>query len=161
MDHKFYIKVFLVFITVAVGLGSCTGAKETVANSENNDIEVSEQEKKAFEQKEGDTITIADDSTEYEIIIIEPGFNFWLNSVARPRQYYSQNYLENRNRLYVMEWNQRVLQPFRYSPNLYELQIDYSPSIDYGYEVNYKLYNYFIYFQRKYDQRLGPFVPRI
>tara|TARA_R110002020_G_scaffold21009_2_gene71222 strand:- start:46112 stop:46597 length:486 start_codon:yes stop_codon:yes gene_type:complete len=161
VDHKFYIKVFLVFITVAVGLGSCTGAKETVANSENNDIEVSEQEKKAFEQKEGDTITIADDSTEYEIIIIEPGFNFWLNSVARPRQYYSQNYLENRNRLYVMEWNQRVLQPFRYSPNLYELQIDYSPSIDYGYEVNYKLYNYFIYFQRKYDQRLGPFVPRI
>ncbi|MGJ8739147.1 MAG: DUF6146 family protein, partial [Zobellia laminariae] len=30
-----------------------------------------------------------------------------------------------------------------------------------GYEVNYKLYNYFIYFQRKYNQRLGPFVPRI
>lgn len=155
------MKVALLFSMTVVGLGSCTGTKDAVETSGNGDIEVSEKEKMAFEKKEGDTVTIADDSTEYEIIIIDPGFNFWLQSVARPRQYYSQTFLENRNRLYVVEWNQRVLQPFRYSPNLYELQIDYSPNIDYGYEVNYKLYNYFIYFQRKYNQRLGPFVPRI
>ncbi len=42
-----------------------------------------------------------------------------------------------------------------------ELQIDYQQGIDYGYEVNYVLYNYFIYFQLTYNQRLGPFVPRI
>ena len=61
----------------------------------------------------------------------------------------------------VMNWNNRVVQPQLWNPNLYELPIDYDPSIDYGYEVNYKLYNYFIYFQRKYNQRLGPFIPRI
>ncbi|MGC1633649.1 MAG: DUF6146 family protein [Gelidibacter sp.] len=108
-----------------------------------------------------DTVRIANDSLEYEILIIEPGFNSWLDSTAKPEGFYSQDFLENRNRIYVMEWNQRVLQPQRYNPNLYELQIDYDPNINYGYEVNYQLYNYFIYFQLTYNQRLGTFVPRI
>ncbi|MEO8772978.1 MAG: DUF6146 family protein [Gelidibacter sp.] len=108
-----------------------------------------------------DTVRIANDSLEYEILIIEPGFNSWLASTAKPEGYYSQSYMETRNIQYVMEWNQRVLQPQRYNSNLYELQIDYQPNVDYGYEVNYKLYNYFIYFQLTYKQRLGTFVPRI
>ncbi|SNR48188.1 hypothetical protein SAMN04488009_2096 [Maribacter sedimenticola] len=134
-------------------ISSCGSSKEAVS--------ISSAEKTVFEQVKGDTITIASDKTEYEIIIIEPGFNTWLNSIAKPEGYYSQEFLENRNYLMVVEWNQRVLQPMRYNPNLYELQIDYNQNIDYGYEVNYKLYNYFIYFQRKYNQRLGPFLPRI
>lgn len=121
----------------------------------------SDKEKVAFNRTENDTISIASNELEYEIIIIEPGFTYWLNSIARPRGYYDQQFLENRNQIYVINWNQRVLQPQIYNPNLYEMQIDYDPNIDYGYEVNYKLYNYFIYFQRKYNQRLGPFVPRI
>ena len=108
-----------------------------------------------------DTVRIASDKVEYEIIIMEPGFNSWLQSRARPEGYYSQEFLENRNVVYVNEWNNRVLNPARYSPNLYEMQIDYNPSIDYGYEVNYKLYYYFIYFQMTYNQRLTGFVPRI
>lgn len=131
----------------------CTGTKKT--------IEITDEEKIAFNQKEGDTVKIASDSTEYEIIIIEPGFNFWLKTIARPEGYYSQSFLENRNQLFVINYNQRVVQPMRYGSDLYQLQIDYNSSIDYGYEVNYKLYNYFIYFQRRYNQRLGPFVPRI
>ena len=110
---------------------------------------------------EEDIVKIANDELEYEIIIIEPGFNFWLQSVARPEGYYSQPFLESRNRILVQEWNQRVLQPYVYNPNLYEMQIDYNPNIDYGYEVNYKLYNYFVYFQLHYKQRLSSFVPRI
>lgn len=110
---------------------------------------------------EQDTVRIANDELEYEIIIIEPGFNAWLASVAKPEGYYSQSYLESRNRIYVQAWNDRVLQPYKYNPNLYGMQIDYSPNIDYGYEVNYKLYNYFIYFQLTYKQQLAGFVPRI
>ncbi|MCF8273177.1 MAG: DUF6146 family protein [Flavobacteriaceae bacterium] len=108
-----------------------------------------------------DTIRIANDSLEYEIIIIEPGFDSWLVSTAKPEGFYSQSYLETRNYIYVTEWNSRVLQPLRFNQNLYEMQIDYSKGIDYGYDVNYKLYNYFIYFQLTYKQQLGPFVPRI
>ncbi len=133
--------------------GSCTGTKES--------LNITDQEKAAFEQKEGDSVKITSNDTEYEILIIEPGFDAWLQSIARPQGYYSQSFLENRNRFYVIEWNIRASQPQRYDPNLYTLQIDYDSSTDYGYEVNYKLYNYFIYFQRKYNQRLGSFVPRI
>ncbi|AWG27374.1 DUF6146 family protein [Flavobacterium kingsejongi] len=106
-----------------------------------------------------DTIKIANDSIGYEVIIIEPGFNSYINSIARPRGYYSQNYLENKNQLWVREWNSRVNQPFRYDPNLYEMQIDYNAGTDYGYEVNYLLYNYLVYFQNKYKQSLFGFVP--
>lgn len=108
----------------------------------------------------GDTIKIASEESEYDIIIIEPGFNVWLNTTARPEGFYNQIYLENKNILYVKAWNSRVLQPQRYNPNLYEMQINYQQNIDYGYEVNYKLYNYFIYFQNKYNQNLlGGRVP--
>ena len=141
----------LLIITLIAG--SCGSTRESMA--------ISNEEKIAFEQQKGDTIQIISDKTEYEIIIIEPGYDFWLESIAKPEGYYSQSFLENRNSLYVIEWNQRVLQPQRYSSDLYEMQVDYSPNTDYGYEVNYKLYNYFIYFQRKYNQRLGPFIPRI
>lgn len=116
---------------------------------------------KELTQVANDTVTIANEELEYEIIIIEPGFNVWLASRAKPEGFYSQQYLENRNYQYVIEWNQRVLQPNRFNPNLYELQIDYQRGIDYGYEVNYKLYNYFVYFQLTYNQRLGAFTPRI
>ena len=69
--------------------------------------------------------------------------------------------METRNMAMVTNWNNRVLQPQQYDINLYEMQIDYQPGVDYGYEVNYKLYNYFIYFQLTYKQQLSSFVPRI
>lgn len=122
---------------------------------------VSKKNEKLDSLTANDTVTIANDELEYQIIIIEPGFNSWLISRAKPEGYYSQQFLENRNYQYVVGWNQRVLQPQRFNPNLYEMQIDYQPGIDYGYEVNYKLYNYFIYFQLTYKQKLAGFVPRI
>jgi len=106
-----------------------------------------------------DTIKIVNEALEYEVIIIEPGFDYWLKSTAFPRGYHSQTYLENKNMSYITEWNNRVRQPQLYQPNLYEMTIDYSPSINYGYEVNYLIYNYMIYFQNKYNQRLFGFVP--
>ncbi|MEO6177703.1 MAG: DUF6146 family protein [Flavobacterium circumlabens] len=106
-----------------------------------------------------DTIRIANDSLEYEVIIIDNGFSTWLASRAFPRNYHSQSYLESKNILYVNEWNNRVLQPQRYSPNLYEMNINYNPAINYGYEVNYLIYNYMIYFQNTYKQKLWGYVP--
>lgn len=150
---KKLINPLLFCLILCIGLTSCTSQKST--------LDVTSEEKALFDSDDDEPVEIADDDTEYEIIIIEPGFYTWLNSIARPEGYYSQSFLENRNAIMVVTWNQRVLQPQRWNPNLYEMQINYDPSIDYGYEVNYKLYNYFIYFQRKYNQRLGPFLPRI
>lgn len=107
----------------------------------------------------GDTVTIANKDLEYEVIIIDPGFSSWLNSRAFPRNYHSESYLENKNRFYVAEWNRRVLQPLRYDAKLYEMQINYENNIHYGYEVNYLIYNYMIYFQNTYNQKLYGIVP--
>jgi len=157
MENKRNIKserlVFVVILFSSLIFLGCIGAKTT--------SEISDKEKQAFTSQVADTVEISDPESNYEIIIIEPGFNVWLQTVARPEGYYSQTFLETRNRLYVIEWNNRVINTMQYNPQLYELQINYDPMIDYGYEVNYKLYNYFIYFQRRYNQRLGPFFPRI
>lgn len=107
-----------------------------------------------------DTLRIVNEVLDYEIIILEPGFNGWLISNARPRGFHSQTFFEMRNRIWVTEYNNRHRQPFTYNPNLYPLQIDYDTQTDYGYEVNYLLYHYLVYFQIKYDQKLGGFVPR-
>ena len=105
-------------------------------------------------QKE-EPVVIANDSLEYEITIIDIGFNLYLNSVAQPRNYYSQSYLETRNRFFVTTWNNRARNPGQFSPNIYENVIDYNQNVDYGYEVNYLLFNYFLFAQQKYKMNLG------
>ena len=98
-----------------------------------------------------DTIHISNPELEYEIIIIEPGFDSWLIT-QHPRGFYSLTYLENKNRIFTSEYNRRV-HDSRYSTKLYTQEIYYDPNISYGLEVNYLLYNYFIYFMDKYKQR--------
>jgi hypothetical protein len=109
-------------------------------------------------------VVIANDSLEYEIIIFDIGFNTWLNSIAQPIGFYSQQYMENLNRIYVTTWNNRVLNSSQFDPQVYNNIINYEFGTDYGLEVNYKLFNYFLFAQQKYKMRLdngvGP-SPRI
>lgn len=126
---------------------SCTAQKTNITKQENPT------------SSSNDTIKIVNKEVEYEVIIIDPGFSSWLNSMAQPRGFYTQSYLENKNQLYINEWNNRFLQPQRFSRDLYEMSIDYDSNIDYGYEVNYLIYNYMIYFQNNYRQRLFGRVP--
>jgi hypothetical protein len=102
-----------------------------------------------------DTVRIANDSLQYEIIIIEPGFNLFINSLAKPEGYYSQSYLESKNQILVQEYNSRVRNPLNFNPNLYIQEINYDPFVNYGYEVNYMLYNYFVYLSHEYNQRFS------
>lgn len=99
-------------------------------------------------------VVIANESLEYQIIIIDQGFSNYLNTIAKPIGFYSLNYLENKNIFYVSTWNTRVNSPFTYNPNIYENIIDYNAHVDYGYDVNYKLFNYFEFAQTKYSMRL-------
>ncbi|MGB1308508.1 MAG: DUF6146 family protein [Oceanihabitans sp.] len=133
---------------LALLFAACNTSKNTATSKEDNNI------------KANDTISISNTELEYEVIIIEPGFSAWLASKAKPKGYHSKNFLESKNAQYVSVWNARALNPTKYNSKLYEMQIDYKPNIDYGYEVNYKLYNYFVYFQLKYKQQLLGIVPR-
>ena len=139
----------LIFIGIISLVISCkTAPLEATQNNEANAKVI-----------QGDTVKIANEETEYEVIIIDAGFTSWLYGQALPRGYYSLSYLENKNQLWVREWNNRVLQPMRFSPNLYEMQINYDQNIRYGYEVNYLIYNYLVYFQNTNRQQLFGRVP--
>ncbi|OYQ37834.1 hypothetical protein CHU92_07525 [Flavobacterium cyanobacteriorum] len=135
------------FLTVLTLLLACNSQNKTVSASARSNTTATV----------NDTVRIANDELEYEIIIIDPGFNGWLASRARPRGYYSQQYFENKNRMWITEWNIRANQ-INYQA-LYQMPIDYQHHIDYGYEVNYLLYNYLVYFQQVNRQRLGGVVP--
>ncbi|MFV8393553.1 DUF6146 family protein [Flavobacterium sp. LB2P6] len=141
MKNSFYILLLFCFII------GCTTSKPILSGKGESTI------------KQSDTVRIANDELEYEVIIIDPGFSTWLISRAYPRGYHSQTYLENKNLIWISEWNSRVLQPQRYSSNLYEMTINYDPNINYGYEVNYLIYNYLVYFQNTYKQKFFGFVP--
>ncbi len=134
-----------ILILLAAIIG-CSSSKDVVVKDTHSQV--------------SDTIRIANDELQYQVIIIEPGFKGWLASSGRPRGYYSESFLESRNQIYVQEWNSRVMQPSRYPSGLYEMTINYDRNIHYGYEVNYLIYNYFIYFQLRHKQQLGGFAPR-
>jgi hypothetical protein len=152
--------IYIVALLLCLIMG-CTSSKSTVSSPKNtltfkNDtIQIAQKPVRI----KNDTIRIANDSLEYEVIIIDPGFSTWLVSRAYPRNYHSLIYLETKNQIYVNEWNNRVMQPQRYDPNLYGMTINYEPQIHYGYEVNYLIYNYMIYFQNTYKQKLNGYVP--
>lgn len=131
-----YFFTILMFVVLVIACDTTKSVVET--DSTNNTL--------------SDTIRIANDSIEYEIIIIEPGFNAWL-ATQPPKGYYGLSYLENRNKFYVTEYNYRVYAP-GYDRNLYIQEINYDPSVSYGLEVNYLLYNYFKYFEKTYNQKL-------
>lgn len=98
-------------------------------------------------------VLIANDSLEYEILIIDIGFETYLHSIAKPANFYSQSYYESKNKFYVTEWNIRAQNSLRYNSAIYENVIDYDFNIDYGLDVNYKLYNYFKFVEYKYKQK--------
>lgn len=133
------IYILLVFIALLI---SCNSKSNAIYSGARADTTIA-----------NDTIRIANDSLEYEIIIIEPGFNGWL-ATQPPRGYYTQSAMEISNNFKVLEYNLRTRDPIRYGSSLYVFPIDYDRTIDYGYEVNYLLFNYFLFFEQRYNQKL-------
>ncbi|MEM9144109.1 MAG: hypothetical protein AAGA86_14060, partial [Bacteroidota bacterium] len=63
----------LAFLSILIY--SCGTTKESIV--------LSDAEKEAFNRVENDTVTIASEDSEYEIIIIDPGFNQWLLTIPK------------------------------------------------------------------------------
>ena len=135
------MKTLFSIIVISVMIFSCNSGQTVIEEKSDATSQVSK----------NDTIRIANTELEYEILIIEIGFDSWLVTQP-PMGHYGLSYLESRNRRYVLEYNDRVLRDR--SRKLYEAEIYYDPTIHYGLEVNYLLYNYFEFFQQKYKQKL-------
>ncbi len=143
---RFMKSIFSILAIICL-FASCNSPK-TAVNTNETDISQTQ-----------DTIKLVNDELEYEVIIIEAGFDSWMARRARPRNSYTQSFLESKNVQYVTEWNNRVLSS-RFNSNLYEMSINYQQGTDYGFEVNYLLYHYFVYFQEKYKQKLSSHNPQ-
>lgn len=129
----------LYYILAVLVLTSCYTQKPSVKNSRTAEK----------------AVVISNDSLEYEIIILDIGFNTYLNTIAKPMNYYSEAYYRMKNNLYVNEWNNNVLNPNARFRNIFEQRIDYEEQIDYGLEVNYKLFNYFKFVEYKYRYKFN------
>lgn len=125
---KSYILIFISILCIV----SCQTNVPTSASSDTLTFEKNEQE-------------------EYDIIVLDSGYNLYLNSIAKPMNFYSEEYYKSKNQVYVAEWNARHMNPSRYDPNFYSLRIDYDSSNVYGILLEYKLYNYFEYIKWKYN----------
>ena len=86
------------------------------------------------------------DSTEYEMIVMDPGFENWFTVNSKPDWYHSQSYYENWNRQYTHAWNAKI-NTFPHG-HLLSTPINYEDNIDYGLEINHKLFYYFQYVER-------------
>jgi Family of unknown function (DUF6146) len=96
-----------------------------------------------YSQKNRDRVkvkpdSIAVDSVEYELIVLDPGFDSWLVTKP-PENFYSKDYYKLKNTLYVTEWNYRYSNPVKFG-SLYDSKIDYNQFTDYGLDLNYRLY---------------------
>jgi len=95
---------------------------------------------------------IKSDSTEYEIIIIDPEFDHWYLINFSPAKDYSNPYYRSKNQAAVIAWNDY------YTRNRYHRVIEdyiyYDNSVDYGMEVNRKLYWYFKFVEDTFKIRL-------
>ncbi len=88
------------------------------------------------------------DSSDYEIIIIDPDFDRWYMMNVSPGQERSSEYYRSKNIFAVSRWNDYYMRG-KYRRAI-GANINYNPSIDYGLDVNRKLYWYFKYIQENY-----------
>lgn len=90
--------------------------------------------------------SIAEDSLEYELETFDGRFEAWYLLQNNPAMYRSQQYYENWNRRYVSAWNYKAMSGKRDS--FFEPIVGYQETIDYGFELNHKLFYYFQYVER-------------
>ncbi len=87
-----------------------------------------------------------EDSLEYELETFDGRFETWYQMHNNPSTYHSQQYYENWNRQYISAWNYNALNGRKNS--FFEPIVGYEFTVDYGFELNHKLFYYFQYVEQ-------------
>ena len=124
------MKLYAIIGVIALIACSCSPAREPVKTS----------------------AVLTSDSTEYEVLIIDPTFDLWYATNYSPAKDYSNDYYRNKNWISVTNWNE-YFRTGKYGWVI-DSYIEYQPSVDYGIEVNRELFWYFRYIREKYRIRL-------
>ena len=140
MKKTKYILLWM-FVGGAVFLYACSGTKQ-VAESETSSVEVT-----------------GKDSIEYDVETFNAKFDIWYELQNTPVNYRSQAYYESWNKQYVSAWNAKCASP---SPNWnFEPVVGYDPTEDYGFEMNHKLFYYFMYVENVLKKKIIPGGPHV
>ncbi|AYO58948.1 hypothetical protein CO230_11040 [Chryseobacterium sp. 6424] len=123
-------------ILLALFLIQCTSA-----NSANNTTKTEIKPEKSSEDGE------------WDLVVIDSQFDYFLNAYAKPITMYSEPMLKTRNTMLVSEWNSYYLSGRH--RNVIESMIEYDPNENYGINFEYKLYQVFAYVQWRYGLRLN------
>lgn len=90
----------------------------------------------------------ADSADEWEVTVFDTDYETFLASRAQPKSMFTESGLKSRNQLLVAEWNNRYFSGI--NPNFYEVSIDYNVNEKYGFDFEYRLYQFFAYCNWKY-----------
>lgn len=82
------------------------------------------------------------DSVEYDLETFDSKFKAWYGTNNKPSMYKTQEYYEYWNRQYVLAWNAHTGEK---NSTFFESIVGYNPKVDYGLELNHKLFYYFQY----------------
>ncbi len=93
------------------------------------------------------------DDGEWDLIVIDSQYDYFLKSMAKSINMYSETQLKAKNAFLVSEWNSYYFSG-RYR-NVIESSIDYDSQENYGLKFEYKLYQVFAYVQWKYGLRMN------
>lgn len=89
-----------------------------------------------------------DSADEWEITVFDAEYETFVASRAQPRSMFTESSLKSRNTILVTEWNSRFYSGT--NRNFYEVAIDYDPKENYGFEFEYRMYQFFAYCNWKY-----------
>lgn len=101
--------------------------------------------------------TSLQDSTEYDVEMFDSKFESWYERYHTPASYRQQSYYESWNRQYVAIWNSKANSVSGNFP--FEPVVGYDPNEDYGFELNHKLFHYFMYVENVLKIKIMPGGP--
>ena len=83
------------------------------------------------------------DSSEYELLVFDPQFETWFMTNYSPAKDHSNEYYQSWNNQYVADWNYHYMAG--HYTSIFENYIDWDDFVNYGIDLNRKLYYYFRY----------------
>lgn len=127
-------KVLLLIITAAI-VYACANQKKMVTENE----------------------TALQDSTEYDVEMFDAKFISWYQRYQTPASYRQQSYYESWNHQYVTMWNSKANSSVGKFP--FDPVVGYDANEDYGFELNHKLFHYFMYVENVLKIKIMPGGP--
>lgn len=92
---------------------------------------------------------------EYELRIYDAGFSKWFAKHAFPVHVHTPEFYDEQNRRYAAIWNEKAAdKQFSLIDTPVHRPLNYDPTIDYGPEIDYLLFNYFQYVEFRYGRLL-------